>query len=94
MTLRPINGHVVIRRAEAEQLTPGGIHLPDTAREGQKEGEVIAVAEDATEEVATGDRVIYSGFSGTEISIDGEEYVVLSSDDLMAKYVAVDKIPE
>jgi len=94
MTLRPINGRVVIKRAEAEQQTPGGIHLPDTAREGPKEGEVIGVAEDATEEIAVGDRVIYSEFSGTEVNIDGEDYIVLSSDDLLAKYVAVDNIPE
>ena len=75
-------------------MTAGGIHLPDSARERAHEAEVIAVAEDATEEVAVGDRVIYKEFSGTEVKVDGEDYILLSSEDLLVKYVAADEIPE
>ena len=92
--MRPINARVLVKPLEAAKTTPGGIHLPDTAREGQGEGEVVAVAEDATEEVAVGDRVIYSESTGTEITVEGEEHILLSSEDLLAKYEAADEIPE
>jgi len=94
MTMRPINAHVLVKPLEAARITPGGIHLPDTAKEGQSEGKVIAVAEDATEEVAVGDRVIYNESSGTEVPVEGEEYILLPSEDLLAKYEAADEIPE
>ena len=94
MKIRPINAHVLVKPLEAAKTTPGGIHLPDTARERQTEGKVIAVAEDATEEVAVGDRVIYKEFAGTEVKVDGEDYVLLPSEDLLVKYVAADEIPE
>ena len=94
MKIRPINGHVLVKPLEAAETTPGGIHLPDTAKEGQNEGEVIAVADDATEEVAAGDHVVYKEFSGTEVTVEGEDYVLLSSEDLLVKYVAADEIPE
>jgi chaperonin GroES len=94
MKIRPINAHVLVRPLEAADRTPGGVYLPDTAREKQTEGEVVAVAEDAIEEVAVGDRVIYREFAGTEISMEEEDYVLLSSEDLLVKYVAADEIPE
>ena len=94
MKIRPINAHLLVKPLEAARTTPGGIHLPDAARERQTEGTVIAVAEDATEEVAVGDRVIYKEFAGTEVKMDGEDYVLLPSDDLLVKYVAADEIPE
>ena len=94
MKIRPINAHVLVKPLEAARTTPGGIHLPDAARERQTEGTVIAVAEDATEEVAVGDRVIYKEFAGTEVKVDGENYVLLPSEDLLVKYVAADEIPE
>ncbi|MFO8006255.1 MAG: co-chaperone GroES [Candidatus Brocadiia bacterium] len=94
MKIEPINGHVLVKPLEAPAVTPGGIQLPDTARESQNEGEVVAVAEDATEEVAAGDRVIYKQFSGTEVRMEGEDYVLLPSSDLLVKYVAADTIPE
>jgi len=94
MKIVPINGHVLVAPLDPPDMTPGGIHLPDTAREGQKEGKVIAVADDATEEVTKGDRIAYKSFGGTEITVEGEDYVLLSSDDLLAKYVAADEIPE
>ena len=94
MKLRPINGRIVVKSFNIEEKTSGGIYIPDTAREKIKEGEVIAVAKDATEEVAVGDRVIYKEFSGTEIEIDRKKYFLFTEDGLLAKYEAVDKIPE
>lgn len=94
MKLQPINGRILVKPIEAEEKTSGGIYLPDTAKEKLHQGKVIVVAEDATEEVAVGDRIIYKEFSGTEVKFDEEEYILLIEDDLLAKYEAVDKIPE
>ena len=94
MKLRPINGRIVVRPFEAKEKTAGGIYVPDTAKEKLQEGEVIAIAEDATEEIAIGDRVIYKEFSGAEVKIDDENHILLIEDDLLAKYEAMDKIPE
>jgi len=94
MNLEPMNGHVLVKALDAAERTAGGIHLPDTAKEQRREGEVIAVAEDATEEVAVGDRIIYKEFGGTEVRIEGEDYRLLSAEDILAKYVAADEIPE
>jgi len=94
MKLQPVNGRIVVKPSEAKEKTPGGIYLPDTAKEKLQEGEIIAVAEDATDEVAVGDHVIYKQFGGTEVKIEGEDYILLTEDDLLAKYEAADKIPE
>ncbi|MFP4027909.1 MAG: co-chaperone GroES [Candidatus Brocadiia bacterium] len=94
MKIVPINGYVLVKPLEAPNTTPGGIHLPDSAKEQKAEGEVVAVADDATEDVAVGDRIIYKEFGGTEVSIEGEKYVLLATDDLLVKYVAADTIPE
>ena len=94
MKLQPINGRILVKPIESKEKTSSGIYLPDTAKEKVHEGEVIAVAEDATEEVAVGDRIIYKEFGGTEVKFDGEDYILLTEEDLLAKYEAVDKIPE
>ncbi len=94
MKLQPINGRILIKPIEAKKRTSSGIYLPDTAKEKVKEGEVIAVADDATEEVAVSNHIIYREFSGTKVKFEGEDYVLLSDDDLLAKYEEVDKIPE
>ena len=94
MKLRPINAHIVVKPLYSTGKTAGGIYLPDTAREKLNEGEVIAVADDATDEVAVGDRIIYTEHSGTDAKIEDEDLVLLTSDDLLAKYEQVDKIPE
>jgi len=85
---------VLVKPLKANERTAGGVYLPDTARERLHEGEVVAVAEDATEEVAVGDRIIYKEFGGTEIKLDREDYILLSSEDLLAKYFAAEEIPE
>jgi chaperonin GroES len=89
-----MHGRVLLKGSEARDKTPGGIYIPDTAKEKVHEGEVVAVAKDATDEVAVGDQVIYREFAGTEVKIEGEEYILLTDDDLLAKHVAADKIPE
>lgn len=94
MKLRPMNGRVVIKPVEPADETRGGIVIPDTAKEKPREGKVVAIAEDATEEVAVGDRVIYKEYGGTEVKVDDEDLVLLTADDLVAKYEDVDKIPE
>jgi chaperonin GroES len=94
MKLQPMHGRILVEPFGAKDKTSGGIHIPDTAKEKLQEGEVIAVAEDATDEVAVGDHVIYKEFAGTEVKVEGEDYILLTEDDVLAKYVATDKIPE
>ena len=94
MKLQPINGRILVKPLEAKDKTSGGIYLPGTAKEKLQEGKIIAVAEDATDEVTVGDHIIYRELTGTEIKIEGEDYILLTEDDLLAKHEAVDKIPE
>jgi len=77
MALQPINGRILVKPLEAGDKTAGGIYLPDTAKEKLQEGEVVAVAEDATDEVVVGDRIIYKELGGTEVKIEGEDYILL-----------------
>ena len=94
MNIIPINGHVLVKPREVPDKTAGGIHLPDNARELPGEGTVVAVADDATEELTVGDHVIYKETAGTEITVEGEDYLLLAIDDLLVKYMAADVIPE
>jgi chaperonin GroES len=89
-----MNGRVVVRPLERAGEAKGGIVIPDTAKEKPREGEVVAVAEDATEEVAVGDRVVYKEYGGTEVTVEDQRLVLLETDDLLVKYVATDEIPE
>ena len=94
MKLQPINGYILVKPFESKEKTPGGIFFPDSAKEKLREGEIVALAEDATDEVVIGDHVIYKEFTGTEVEIEEEGHLLLVEDDLLAKYVAADKIPE
>jgi chaperonin GroES len=94
MKLQPMHGRILVKPLEGKDKTSGGIYIPDTAKERLQEGNVVAVAEDATDEVAVGDRVIYKEFGGTEVRVEGEDYILFAEDDLLAKYLEVDKIPE
>jgi chaperonin GroES len=94
MNLQPMHGRVLVKPSEAQGKTAGGIYIPDTAKEKLQEGDVVAVAKDATDEVAVGDRVIYREFGGTEVLVDGQEYILFTEDELLAKYVEADAIPE
>ena len=94
MKLQPINGRILVKPLEVKSKTLGGIYFPDTAQEKLHEGKIIAVADDATDEVAVGDHIIYRELTGTEVKIEGQEYILFIEDDLLAKYKAVDKILE
>jgi chaperonin GroES len=90
--LRPLGDRIVVEPGEAEDVTQGGIVLPDTARKRPREGEVLAVGpgkllengERAAMEVSVGDVVVYSEYGGTEIKIGGKEYVILDEGSVLA----------
>src|SRR3954469_11973216 len=85
MKFRPLHDRVVIRRIEGEEKTKGGIIIPDTAKEKPQEGEVVAVGPGARDEsgkvvpldVKAGDRVLFGKWSGSEVRIDGEEFLIM-----------------
>src|SRR5262249_23023946 len=91
MKFRPLHDRVVIKRIEAEGKTSGGIIIPDTAKEKPQEGEGIAVGPGGRDEsgklipidVKVGDRVLFGKWSGTEIKLDGVEYMIMKESDLM-----------
>jgi chaperonin GroES len=91
MKFRPLHDRLVVRRLNAEEKTSGGIIIPDTAQEKPLEGEVVAVGPGARDErgqripldVAVGDRVLFGKWSGTEVKIDGQDYVIIKQDDVM-----------
>ena len=94
MKLQPLEDRIVVRPAEAEEMTVSGLVIPDTAKEKPQQGEVLAVgpgrrAENSGElialDLAVGDTVIYSKYGGTEITIDGEDLLILSGRDVLAK---------
>ncbi|HUU08814.1 MAG TPA: co-chaperone GroES [Dehalococcoidales bacterium] len=91
--LQPLADRLVIKPIEKEEVTKGGIVIPDTVKEKPQEGEVLAVgpgrrAEDGkliAMDIKVGDRVIYSKYGGTEIKFDDEEYIILRESDILAK---------
>ncbi len=92
MKIRPLGDKVLVQRMEAETKTAGGIVLPDTAKEKPQRGKVISVGEGKTlddgskqqMQVKKGDLVLFTSYAGTEIKIDGKEYLIMSESDLMA----------
>ena len=92
MKVRPLHDQVIVQRLEEEEKTKGGIIIPDTAKEKPIEGKVIAVGagrikKDGTKippEVKKGNRVLYAKYAGTEVKIDGEEYLIMKEDDILA----------
>ncbi|HCP00543.1 MAG: co-chaperone GroES [Alphaproteobacteria bacterium] len=91
MSFRPLHDRVVVRRVGSDEKTAGGIIIPDTAQEKPSEGEVVSVGpggrtEDGkaiTMDVKAGDRVLFGKWSGTEVSIDGEELLIMKESDIM-----------
>lgn len=91
MKFRPLHDRVVLRRIEQEAKTAGGIIIPDTAKEKPMEGEIVAVGSGARDEngnvvaldVKAGDRVLFSKWSGTEITVNGEELLVMKESDIV-----------
>lgn len=91
--IQPINNNVLLKLEDpTEDKTSGGIIIPDTAREKSQEGKVIALPADSDIDLSVGDVVLYKGFSGTEINFEGEKYLLILSDDILAKFVEVDSI--
>ena len=91
MQFRPLHDRVVVRRIEEDERTPGGIIIPDTAKEKPQQGEVIAAGPGARDEkghvqpldVKAGDRVLFGKWSGTEVKIDDEELLIMKESDIM-----------
>lgn len=91
MNIRPLHDRLIVKRFEEEERTKGGIIIPDNAKEKPQEGEVIAVGsgkvlEDGKKaplEVKKGDRVLFGKYAGTEIKIDGNEYLMMREEDIL-----------
>src|SRR2546430_6312530 len=89
--IRPLHDRIIVRRIEEQEQMRGGLYIPDTAKEKPQEGEVIAVGngkilENGTKldmDVKAGDRVLFGKYAGTEIKLDGEEYLILREDDVL-----------
>ena len=92
MKVVPLNDKIVVKRLEAEEKTAGGIVLPDTAKEKPRQGKVLSVGDGklldngkrATFQVKEGDRVLFSSYAGNEVSVDGDELLIMSEDDILA----------
>ncbi len=91
MKIRPLNDRILVKRLEEEAKTAGGIIIPDTAKEKPAEGEVIAVGpgklsdkgERTALTVKAGDRVLFSKYGGTDVKLDGSDYLILREDDVL-----------
>jgi chaperonin GroES len=98
MKFRPLHDRVVVKRIDAEEKTAGGIIIPDTAKEKPQQGEVVAVGPGGRDEtgklipidVKAGDRVLFGKWSGTEVKIDGVEYLIMKESDIMGVLVEVE----
>ncbi len=92
MKVRPLHDRIIVQRVEEEEKTKGGIIIPDTAKEKPIEGKVIAVGagrikKDGTKmplEIKKGDRVLFTKYGGNEIKMDGEEYLMMKEEDILA----------
>jgi chaperonin GroES len=92
MKIVPLNDKIVVERLEADDKTAGGIILPDTAKEKPKQGKVLSLGEGKTLDtgkragfqVKVGDRVLFTSYAGSEVNVDGKEYLVMTEDDILA----------
>jgi len=91
MKLRPLQDRILVQRVEEEKTTKGGIIIPDTAKEKPAEGKVVAagngkLGDDGKRialEIKVGDRILFGKYSGTEVKIDGEDYLIMREDDVL-----------
>ena len=91
MKIRPLNDRILVKRLEEEEKTAGGIIIPDSAKEKPAEGEIIAVGpgklndkgERTAMDVKPGDRVLFSKYGGTDVKIDGQDYLIMREDDIL-----------
>jgi chaperonin GroES len=92
MNVKPLADRVLVRALEAEEKTAGGIIIPDNAKEKPQKGEVIAVGEGKIADSGTkinmslkkGDKILYGKYSGTEVTVDGKEYLIMRESDILA----------
>jgi len=91
VSIRPLNDRIIVRRMEEQEQMRGGLYIPDTAKEKPQEGEVLAVGNGKLLETGqrtpidlkAGDRILFGKYAGTEIKLDGEEYLILREDDVL-----------
>ena len=91
MNIRPLNDRILVKRLEEEEKTAGGIIIPDSAKEKPAEGEIVAVGpgklndkgERTPMDVKSGDRVLFSKYGGTDVKIEGEDYLIMREDDIL-----------
>ncbi|MCP4351228.1 MAG: co-chaperone GroES [Desulfobacterales bacterium] len=91
MKLKPLQDRILVQRVEEEEKTKGGIIIPDTAKEKPVEGKIVAVGNGKTGddgkriplEVKEGDRVLFGKYSGTEVKVEGEEFLIMREDDIL-----------
>ena len=92
MKIRPLNDRLLVKRLAEEEKTAGGIIIPDSAKEKPAEGEVVAVGpgklsdkgERVALQVAAGDKVLFSKYGGTDVKLDGDDYLIMREDDMLA----------
>ena len=92
MNVKPLGDRILVKPMQAEEKTKGGILIPDTAKEKPQQGEVVAVGQGKTLEtgevkmleVKVKDKVLYGKYSGTEVTVEGEEYLIIREDDVLA----------
>lgn len=92
MKVIPLNDKILVERHEAEEKTAGGIVLPDTAKEKPKQGKVLALGEGkvlengkrSTFQIKVNDRVLFTSYAGSEVTVDGKEYLIMTEDDILA----------
>lgn len=90
-TIRPLNDRIIVRRVEEQEQMRGGLYIPDTAKEKPQEGEVIAVGngkilnngDRVAIDIKVGDKILFGKYSGTEVKLDGDEYLILREDDVL-----------
>jgi chaperonin GroES len=91
MNIRPLQDRIIVKRIDEEEKTAGGIIIPDTAKEKPQEGKVVAVGKGRTADdgklikpdVKKGDRILFGKYSGTEVTIDGKEHLIMREDDVL-----------
>ncbi len=91
MKIRPLNDRILVKRLEEEEKTAGGIIIPDSAKEKPAEGEIVAVGpgkmndsgDRVAMDVATGDRVLFSKYGGTDVKLDGDDFLIMREDDIL-----------
>ena len=91
MNIRPLQDRVIVQRLEEEEKTKGGIIIPDTAKEKPMEGKIIAVGKGKVRDdgklspldIKVGEKILFSKYAGTEIKIEGEEYLIMREDDIL-----------